>query len=87
MSSAGIYFKGLEVTFCLRAVPKLDHLSAIFQKLHMEGNTCFNVVSQLLYITQQSHKSVDACHFPLTHCCARKKPTPILSLLSLTQAV
>ena len=49
----------LGVAFILKAMPKLDHLSVLFQELHVEGSRCFDVVSRLLLITPHSLIGVD----------------------------
>ena len=65
-------------------MPKLDHLDALLQEIFVEGSRCFDVVCRLLYIAPTLAFGVDA----ISHLCfvARKKTTPILSLLSLIHA-
>ena len=48
------------VAFILKALPKLDDLGVLFQKLRVEGSRCFNEVSQLLLNTPYSHIGLDA---------------------------
>ena len=83
-------FESNAVAFCLstvsglRAMPKIDHLGLLFQELRVEGNRCFDEVSQSLLIIPHPHIGVDAIfHLRVV---AGKNLTLILSLLSLTQA-
>ena len=79
VSWGSIFFTSHAGEFCLRAMPKLDYVSFLFQELHVESSRCFDAVSQLLPISPHSHIGVDAIsHLRIVE---REKPTPILSLL------
>ena len=70
--------KCLGVAFILKVMVKL--LGVLFQELRVEGSRCFDVVSQLLLITQHSHIGMTFAH------CRAKILIPFLSPVRLTQA-
>ena len=55
----------LGVAFILKAMPKLDHLGVLSQKLYVEGRRCLDGVSQLPIITPHSHIGADT----ISHLC------------------
>ena len=84
MSWGRFFFESHVEAFCLRVMPKLDHLDVFFSKNTYGVSKRFDVVSRLLLVTPHSHIGVDT----ITHLCivVQKKPAPLLSLLSVTQA-
>ena len=57
------FFESHAVPFCLRVMPKLEDLGALFQELRVESSRCFDVVNRLFLITPHSHIGVDGISY------------------------